>query len=124
MQSDLVRAGAALGMTVLLAGGALWASPRLGLAAAAAMPGEERLYSILNITEDAQVYAACPLDQTQLRSDIEARLAAQNLDAVYSPIADGPDVMMHEVEARLSDSEACHFTIRVNYQGNSHTLAP
>jgi len=122
MQSDLMRAGSLLVTTVVLAGGAVWASPRLGVAATDA-PREQRLYSILNITEDPSVWAACPLDQSALRSQIEARLATDNLDAVYSPIADGPDVMMHEAEARLADDRDCDWTIRVNYQGNSHTIA-
>lgn len=121
MQSDLMRAGAALVVAAMMAGGAVWASPHLGLAAD--LPREERLYSILNITEDPSVWAACPLDQPALRSQIEARLAAERLDGVFSPIAEGPDVMMHEVEARLADDQVCDWTIRVNYQGNSHTLA-
>ncbi|MEC9249057.1 MAG: hypothetical protein VX501_00280 [Pseudomonadota bacterium] len=121
MQSDLMRAGSLLVATAVLAGGAVWASPHLGLAATD-LPREQRLYSILNITEDPSVWAACPLDQSALRSRIESRLAANNLDAVYSPIADGPDVMMHEAEARMADDQDCDWTIRVNYQGNSHTL--
>ena len=122
MKSDLMRAGGLLGATIVMAGGAVWASPHLGLAATSNGLNEERLYSILNMTEDPTVWAACPLDQSGLRAQIESRLADNNLAPVFSPIADGPDVMMHEVEARLAENDACDWTIRVNYQGNSHTL--
>lgn len=107
MQSDLMRAGTALVVATGLAGGAVWASPHLGLAVTD-LPHEERLYSILNITEDPTVWTACPLDQSALRARIETRLAGENLQGIYSPIASGPDVLMIEAQAAYdSANETC-----------------
>jgi len=117
MQSNWLRAGSALVFALLAAAGSVRAAPYLRDQGWLPEP-EERLYTIINLTEDPHAFAACPLNTDALRQEIEQQMTARFLRGVYSPIAEGPDVATHEVEARLVSGSSCEWQRRVRYRGD------
>lgn len=105
VKNDLLRAGLALAASLAMSAGAVQAAPWLRAQGYLGEP-EERLYTILNLTEDMTAYTACPLDEDALRRQVERDLAAAGARGVYSPIAGGPDVLTIEAVARWQDDSA------------------
>jgi len=82
------------------------------------------VYSVLHMTERMADRQACPLDLGQARALIEQQHATSGLILECSPLADGPDVLLHEFPAEhtLSDANTparCSWTIEISYQGQS-----
>ncbi|RKQ95654.1 hypothetical protein [Maricaulis maris] len=121
-QSDGVRAAAVL--LIALAGAAGIVTTRAPASAdSAAVPV---VYTIINMTERLADRHNCPLDLASARSRIEAGFADTNFLLEYSPLADGPDVFLHELAASASPGTtgaepSCIWTIRVSYKGRSMT---
>lgn len=122
MKSDWRRALTALLLTAGLGAGLTGFAPELrekGLLPAA-QPETELLYSIVNLTEDLHARTACPLDLAAARARVEAGLRAQALKPVFSPIAEGPGVLMQEVAARpisAGDGTVCGWTASAALNG-------
>lgn len=122
MRSDWRRALAALLLTTGLAAGLAGFAPELrenGLLPAP-QPETELLYSIVNLTEDLHARTACPLDLAAARARVEAGLRAQALKPVFSPIAEGPGVLMQEVAAQRVasvDGTVCGWTANAAFNG-------
>lgn len=117
-----MRALGALAVTVLGAGAILTAR---GETHAEPEPVPV-IYSILNMTERMADRNACPLDLVHARELIEARYAATGYRLEFSPLADGPDVLLHELAATLlPEQEAstadCAWTVIVSFQGATAT---
>jgi hypothetical protein len=84
------------------------------------------IYSILNMTERMADRHACPLDLVHARELIETRYAATGYRLEFSPLADGPDVLLHEFAATVSpepeaSTAACAWTVHVSFQGATAT---
>ncbi len=121
-QSDGVRALSALGVAVLGAGAMVTTSASMH-AEAEPVPV---IYSILNMTERMADRHACPLDLLHARELIETRYAATGYRLEFSPLADGPDVLLHELAATVSpepeaSTAACAWTVHVSFQGATAT---
>lgn len=112
----------ALAVTVLGAGAILTASGET-LAEPEPIPV---IYTILNMTERMADRNACPLDLVHARELIETRYAATGYELEFSPLADGPDVLLHELAATVSPEAAaatvdCAWTVHVSFQGATAT---
>jgi len=121
-QSDGVRALAVL--LVAVAGAATVVTTRTQAEAESATVAV--LYTIINMTERTADRQTCPLDLESARARIEAGYIGSSFQLEYSPLADGPDVLLHELSAaapgdREVAGQACTWTIRVSYQGQSLT---
>ena len=111
MRSDVMRAGLALAGALALSTGAVQAAPWLKAQGYWPAP-PERLYTIINLTEDVSAYTACPLDEWAMRSQIEDRLSARGSLGIYSPIAEGDEVLTIEAVAIWhSETQACRWTL-------------
>lgn len=131
MTSDTGRAIGALITAVILATGVVQALPAMRDAGWIAAPEAETaglrtelLYAVINLTDAYDALQACPLDLDEARSRVETGLSGAQVIPVYTPIAEGPDVLVHEVEARLktgADGEiACAWHTTTLYGGNRH----
>ena len=120
-RSDLIRATGVLG--VALAAGIALAAYAPELREAGVLPRAvagtdlarpELVYTIINVTESLSARQACPLDLDLARPRIEARLAGLGVTPVFSPIAEGPDVLTHEVMADTAPlagtTQTCRWT--------------
>ena len=121
-QSDWGRASAAL--VVSLAGAATLVAAKSPLPSETA--AEPVVYTIINMTERMADRQACPLDLALVREQIESGFAQTGHELEYSPLADGPEVLLHELSAEIAVGtgqapSSCAWTIRVSYQGQSHT---
>lgn len=126
MKSDVLRAGLAVIITLVLSTGAVQAAPWLkskGYWPQAFSEPEDRLYTIINLTEDPDAYMACPVDENLMRSRIENELASRAIRGVYTPLGEGPDVMTHEIEARLDERSNCLWTGLVRFRGEISVFA-
>lgn len=121
MIPDHWRAIGALGVSAAFAAGLVLVAPQVRAAGGAINPVEaELVYTIINVTEDLAARSACPLDLASARHRAEAGLHAAELNPVFSPIADGPGVLMHEVEAEWVSREAgtpCRWASRARLDG-------
>ncbi len=121
-QSDWLRALSALAVTL---GGAIHILA--SQADAGARPAQPPVvYSILNMTERMADRQACPLDLRDARETIEAGYAAHGHRLEFSPLAEGPEVLLHEIAATVTTplgaaAPACAWTVRVSFQGQSRT---
>lgn len=124
MRSDVFRASSAVLLAALGGAGLVQAAPGLRDAGVlpAPAPAREIVYTVINLTESFDAHSACPLDIETMRAGTAEELAGARVVPVYSPIADGPDVLTHEVEARLEDGH-CRWEARFLYQGASHARA-
>jgi hypothetical protein len=118
MKSDLTRAIAAVLLAAGLGAGLSTSAPALREAGylPAAIPAPaptELVYTIINMTEDLDARAACPLDLAKAREQAEAGLIDDSLKPVYSPIAGGPDVITHEIFTDVS----CKWTATTYFAG-------
>jgi hypothetical protein len=118
MVSDMTRASAAVIIAAGLGAGLSASAPALReagfLPADVVAPAPtELVYTIINMTEDLDARAACPLDLAKAREHAEAGLTQANLKPVYSPIAGGPDVITHEV----STDQTCLWTATTYFAG-------
>lgn len=131
MKSDTGRALGALITAAILATGVVQALPAMRDAgwitapeAEAAGLRPELLYAVINLTDAYDALEACPLDLGDARSRIESGLANARVRPVFTPIAEGPDVLVHEVEAQLktgADGETvCAWQTTTLYGGNRH----
>ncbi len=121
--SDSFRAVLAVLGAFALAVAAVKAAPWLRQQGYLPTP-EERLYTIINLTEDPEAFIACPLNEAAWRDQIEAQLAQNFVKGVFSPIADGPDVMTHELEARHSPEAGCEWHRHIRFMGETTRAAP
>ncbi len=122
LQSDWVRAGGALGVTMSAATYIISAPTTVDTAPVSGPV----VYSILHMTERMADRRACPLDMGLARARIEQQHATSGLTLQYSPLADGPDVLLHEFSAEHTASgsgtpASCAWTIQITYQGRSLT---
>ncbi|WP_300528848.1 hypothetical protein [Maricaulis sp.] len=118
MAGDGVRALGALIVAAGLGLGAAKAAPYLPWAQTGPEQSAELVYTIINMTEDYDALARCPLDIDEARSAAEAGLARRPVKPVYSPIADGPGVLVHEVAAiSAPDTASCQWTSQARYGG-------
>lgn len=119
LASDVFRAATAL--AAALAGAvalSAWA-PELraaGLLPAAAEP-PELVYTVIDVTESVRARRACPLDLAAARDRIERRLGRMGVAPVYSPIAEGPGVLTHEIAADAGP--ACRWTVTARLNGRT-----
>ena len=118
-RSDVFRAACALGLS--LAGAvalSAWA-PDLRAAGILPAPAEppELVYTVIDVTESVRARQACPLDMAAARDRIERQLGRLGVAPVYSPIAEGPGVLTHEVEAAAEP--ACHWTVTARLNGHT-----
>ncbi len=134
MQSDT---GRALGALVISCAGAVAlvaASPALHRAGWISAPhkpvaesgSQDLLYAIIDLTEEYEIMAACPLDLEAAKTRVESALRARNLNPVYTPIAEGPGVLIHEVEAlEASDASVtpCVWRSTTLYAGHRLAMA-
>ena len=131
MTSDTGRALGALFTAAILATGFVQALPALRDAgwlpepqADAAVLHPELLYAVINLTDAYDALQACPLDLGKARTRIESGLAGTPVTPVYTPIAEGPDVLVHEVEAQLQTRPGgeiiCAWHTTTLYGGNRH----
>jgi len=127
-RSDLFRASGALMLTCAAATAAVKASPgpAAGHDEPPALP--DLVYTLINVTDDYEARRLCPLDENAARARIEAGLSG-HANAVYSPIADGPDILVHEMTATASGPETgplCDWSVAVHLGGHSnrHTDRP
>jgi hypothetical protein len=105
-RSDAVRAAAALIFAAGTAAAVVGYAPELrasGLLPVAAEP-PELVYTLINVTDELAARQACPLDLDVAKRRVEAGLG-RDVRPVYSPIAEGADVLVHEVSARLDGSD-------------------
>ncbi len=119
-QSDWIRAGGALAVAMSAAAGIVGAQTTAEVAPA----DDAVVYSILHMTERMADRQACPLDLGEARARIEQHHATSGLTLEYSPLADGPDVLLHEFSAEhtaidTSPTGRCAWTIQISYQGRS-----
>jgi hypothetical protein len=120
MADDGVRALGALVVASGLAVAAVQAAPYLRRAENEAVMPVEMVYTIINLTEDYDVLARCPLELDDAKAQAEAGMSSRSVTPVYSPIADGPGVLVHEVTANLaSDAEDCLWTSQARYGGGT-----
>jgi len=127
IKSDGLRAFGAVLVSVCLGAGLVHAAPQLreaGFLPAATLtpaisePQQELVYAIINMTEEMDARMACPLDLGLARSRVEAGLKDKAVHPVYSPIAQGPDVLTHEISARLNTEKSeCLWTTVTLYAG-------
>lgn len=96
----------ALAVTGSAAGALVVFTPELRAAGILPEPAPQRdvVYTFINITDDFATRQACPLDLVAARRKVESGLGA-SVRPVYSPIADGPDILVHEVEAVQRDGD-------------------
>lgn len=131
MNSDTGRALGALITAAILATGVVQALPAMRDAGWIAAPEAEAaglrselLYAVINLTDGYDALRACPLDLEEARTRVETGLSGAPVIPVYTPIAEGPDVLVHEVEARLktgADGETvCAWHTTTLYGGNRH----
>ena len=99
-RSDVFRAAMALAVTASAASALVVFTPELRAAGLLPepVPQRELVYTFINITDELDTRQACPLDLDAARTQVEAGLQGA-VRPVYSPIADGPDILVHEVEA-------------------------
>jgi len=132
-RSDLIRATGVLG--VALAAGIALAAYAPALREAGILPPAgaradierpELVYTIINVTESLSARQACPLDLDLARPRIETRLAGSGVIPVFSPIAEGPDVLTHEVMADTARSsstmQTCQWTALALLEGQRTAL--
>lgn len=120
MAGDGVRALGALVVAGGLAVAAVQAAPYLPRAESEAAMPAEMVYTIINLTEDYDVLSRCPLDLDHAKAEAEAGMNGRAVTPVYSPIADGPGVLVHEVTANLGQGAAeCLWTSQARYAGGS-----
>lgn len=128
MTSDTGRALGALFTAAILATGLVQALPALrdagwlpepvAEAASADRPRTELLYAVINLTDSYAALQACPLDLDQAQSRIETALTDSRFNPVFTPIAEGPDVLVHELEAMVDDgSQTCSWQATTLYAG-------
>ncbi|WP_203292120.1 hypothetical protein [Maricaulis parjimensis] len=105
-RSDVFRAAMALAVTGSAASALVVFTPELRAAGILPepLPQRELVYTFINITDDLDARQACPLDLDAAKSQVESGLG-QTVRPVYSPIADGPDILVHEVEAVHRDGD-------------------
>jgi hypothetical protein len=89
--------------------------------------GSEILHTLINLTEDLEARARCPLDTTAAQSAIQAGFNRRNLNAIYSPVADGQDVVTHELVALpaplgtdIEPTETCLWQTTIMFRGTRH----
>ena len=127
MNSDGLRAIGAVLVSACLGMGLVHAAPELRNAGflpetttgiSAPEPQRELVYAIINMTEEMDARMACPLDIDTARLRVEAGLQGQAIKPVYSPVAEGPDVLTHEISARLNrTANECLWTVVTLYAG-------
>ncbi|MBR9826166.1 MAG: hypothetical protein GYB36_10240 [Alphaproteobacteria bacterium] len=119
MKADIARAALALTATLVLSAGAVQAAPWLkaqGYWPQTLSEPADQLYTILNLTEDVSAFVACPLDENGLRTRIENGLAVRGARGVYSPIAEGPEVLTIEAVAVLeNENRTCLWQLSPAY---------
>lgn len=131
MKTDTGRALGALITAAILATGVVQALPAMRDAgwivvpeADAASLHPELLYAVINLTDAYDALQACPLDLDDARTRVETGLSGAPVIPVYTPIAEGPDVLVHEVEALLktgTDGETvCAWHTTTLYGGSRH----
>ena len=100
IRSDVFRAVMALAVTGSTAGALVVFTPELRATGLLPDPAPQRdvVYTFINITDDLDTRQPCPLDLAAARQKVETGLG-RAVRPVYSPIADGPDILVHEVEA-------------------------
>ena len=129
MKSDWQRALAVLVIAGGLGAGLAGFAPELRQAGFAPAPQPaaetELLYSIVNLTEDLGARSACPLDLAAARARVEAGLRAHALKPVFSPIAEGPDVMTQEIAAQhiaAASGTVCDWSASAYFNGRRGPL--
>jgi len=118
-RSDVFRAAGALGLSLAAAVALSAWAPELRAAGLLPEPAErpELVYTVIDVTESVRARQACPLDLATARDRIERRLVRMGVAPVYSPIAEGPGVLTHEIEA---DAEpACRWTVTARLNGRT-----
>jgi len=96
--SDLFRAAGLLAATAAGAAALAGFAPELRAAGVLPAPAEREtlVYTVIEMTERFDTRRACPLDLDTARQKIERQIDRLGFQPVYSPIADGPDVLTHE----------------------------
>lgn len=127
MTSDFGRALGALVISCIGGAALVAAAPTLHergwITPAETAPPQDVYYAIIDLTEDYDIISACPLDLDAARIRVEDALKARNFNPVFSPIAEGPDVLVHEVQARPAQTAGrdCVWDTTTLYAG--HRLA-
>lgn len=121
--SDVVRAVGVLATALAGAAGLSVFSPELRAAGLLPQPADrpELVYSIVNVTESMAARQTCQLDLEAARRKIDAKLAGNGVAPVFSPIAEGPGVLLHEVSAEMSGA-SCRWTATARLDGRSTPL--
>jgi len=130
MNSDVFRAMGAVLVSAGLGVGLVQAAPELrkaGLlpeaatAISSSVPPRELVYAIINMTEEMDARTACPLDMDIARLRVETGLQSHAVKPVYSPVAEGPDVLTHEISAQLDTAGTrCLWTAVTLYAGTQN----
>jgi hypothetical protein len=118
-RSDVVRAASALALSLAGAVALTGFAPELRAAGLLPEPADrpDLIYTVIDMTESVETRRACPLDLEAAQSRIEASLVRLGVDPVYSPIAEGPDVLTHEV--RADRTETCRWTVLARLNGRA-----
>lgn len=118
-RSDVFRAASALGLSLAAAVALSAWAPELRAAGLLPEPAArpELVYTVIDVTESVRARQACPLDLAAARERIEPRLARLGVAPVYSPIAEGRDVLTHEVAAEAAP--ACRWTVTARLNGRT-----
>lgn len=120
--SDLFRAAGLLAATAAGAAALAGFAPELRAAGVLPAPaGRETLvYTVIEMTERFDTRRACPLDLDTARHKIERQIDRLGFQPVYSPIADGPDVLTHEFLAEhdvSAPASACAWQVAALLNG-------
>ncbi|WP_300545349.1 hypothetical protein [Maricaulis sp.] len=117
MRLDVFRALAALAGTLTGAVALTAFAPELRSAGLLPAPADrpELVYTLINVTEELAARRACPLDLEAAKVRVETGLGP-GVRPVYSPIADGPDILVHEMTAR-HENDICRWTAVVHLGG-------
>jgi|GEM_PF-2412156 len=119
-RSDVFRAAGALALA--LAGAVALSAWAPELRAAGLLPElaerPELVYTVIDVTESVRARQACPLDMAAARDRIEHQLHRLGVAPVYSPIAEGPGVLTHEIEAD-AEPTSCRWTVTARLNGHA-----